>query len=162
MKHLSIIIPAFNAEATINRCLDSVYSLPISEDAFEVIVVDDCSTDHTVDLIRAYEKKHPNLILLAQLQNHRQGAARNRGLGVAKGEYIVFLDSDDEIVSGAVSALNVSRKNSLDMAIMRFERFSSDGHLDRECFLPYKSDTVLTGVAFQTEYPFWCTGPCVY
>jgi glycosyltransferase involved in cell wall biosynthesis len=162
MKHLSIIIPAYNAEATINRCLDSVYSLPVSEDRFEVIVVDDCSTDYTVDLIRAYENNHSNLVLLVQPENRRQGAARNLGLSAAKGEYIVFLDSDDEIVPGAISALNVSQKNSLDMVVMRYERFSSDGHLDRECVLPYKSDTVFTGIAFQTEYPYWCTGPCVY
>ena len=85
--------PSYNSQSTINRCLDSVYALPIPEDEYEVIVIDDCSTDHTVDIIKVYEHTHSNLTLLVQLQNHRQGAARNRGLEVAQGEYIFFLDT---------------------------------------------------------------------
>lgn len=162
MKHFSIIIPAYNAEATINRCLDSVYALSVSEDEFEVIVVDDCSTDHTVEIVRSYGQIHPNLTLLVQPRNHRQGAARNRALSVAQGDYISFLDSDDEIVSGVLSALSVSEMYDLDMVVMRYEVFSSEGHLEREGILPYESDTVFTGVAFQMEYPYWCSGPCAY
>ena len=162
MLSFTIIIPAYNAEATINRCLNSVYALPVSEDEFEVVVIDDCSTDHTVEIIRAFEQVHPNLTLLIQSQNHRQGAARNRGLFVAQGDYIVFLDSDDEIVSGVLPALSLARKNDLDMVVMRYEKVSSEGVLERESVLPYASDKIFTGIAFQTEYPYMCTAPWAY
>lgn len=162
VKRFSIIIPSFNSQATINRCLDSVFALPITEDEYEVIVIDDCSTDNTVGIIEAYEQVHSNLTLLVQPQNHRQGAARNRGLQIAQGDCIVFLDSDDEIVSGVLSAWNLSQKNDLDMVVMRCEKLNSEGNLDIEYNLPFAPDYVFTGVAFQTEYPCWCTAPWAY
>ena len=162
MKLFSIIIPSFNSQATINRCLDSVYALPIPEDEFEVIVIDDCSTDRTVDIIEEYEQIHSNLTLLVQQQNHRQGAARNRGLQIAQGDCIVFLDSDDEIVSGVLSAYNLSKKNDLDIVVMRCVKVDSEGNTNNEYNLPYAPDYVFTGVDFQTEYPYWCTAPWAY
>lgn len=158
----SIIIPTYNAKATINRCLDSVYVLPVPEEVFEVIIIDDCSTDETVEAIKHYEKEHHNLVLLIQTHNHRQGAARNRGIEIAQGEYIVFLDSDDEIEPGVLSAVAVSRKYDLDMAVMHYRRLSSDGNLDKEYILPYAPDAVFSGVTLQTEYPFWCSTPWAY
>ena len=162
MKRFSIIIPAFNAQATIKRCLDSVYALSVPEDEYEVIVIDDCSTDHTVEIIDTYGQDHSNLTLLVQSQNHRQGAARNRGLQIAQGECVLFLDSDDELVSGVLSALDLSQKNELDMVVMRCERIDSEGNVDIEYSLPLAPDCIFTGVAFQTEYPYWCTAPWAY
>ena len=125
-------------------------------------MIDDCSTDRTVDAVEAYGRVHSNLTLLVQPQNHRQGAARNRGLEIAHGEFIVFLDSDDEIAPGVLSAWNLSKKYDLDMAVMHCVKLSFDGTLDREFVLPYASDMVITGVSLQTEHPFWFTGPCAY
>ena len=88
---ISFIIPAFNASQTIVRCLDSIYSLVIPETEYEVIVIDDCSNDDTVTVIESYALSHENLTLLRQSENHRQGAARNRGLEIAKGQYIFYL-----------------------------------------------------------------------
>ena len=91
----SFIIPAYNASSTIVRCLDSIYTLGLAEQDFEVVCIDDCSTDNTIEVIEHYAKKHSNITLLRQARNHRQGAARNRGVSIAKGEYIVFVDSYD-------------------------------------------------------------------
>jgi glycosyltransferase involved in cell wall biosynthesis len=159
---LSIIIPAFNAQATISRCLDSVYCLPVSEDEFEVIVIDDCSTDSTVDIVRTYEQVHDNLVFLFQPVNSRQGAARNRGLRVAKGKYICFLDSDDEIRHGVLSAINLAERNSLELTIMRSVKVSLDGEITYNYILPYDSNDVFSGISFQCNHPFWCTGPVLY
>ena len=90
MIKLSFIIPAYNASATIIAGLDSIYSLPLEESNFEVVCVDDCSSDDTVAIIRKYAQSYSNLVLLCQKENHRQGAARNRGLEVAKGKYIML------------------------------------------------------------------------
>jgi glycosyltransferase involved in cell wall biosynthesis len=162
MKRFSIIIPAYNAETTIKRSLDSVYVLPVSEDEYEVIVIDDCSNDQTVDIVKAYAQFHPNLTLIIQPQNHRQGAARNRGIKVAQGDCVVFLDSDDEIALGILPAWDLLQKTDSDMVVMRFDKFSNEGDLKSEVSLPYTSDMVFTGVALQTEHPFFCTAPWAY
>ena len=80
----SFIIPAYNASKTIVRCLDSIYRLPLNAEEFEVIVVDDCSIDNTIELVEWYAKNRTNITLLRQPENHRQGAARNRGVLIAK------------------------------------------------------------------------------
>lgn len=75
----SFIIPAYNASMTIVRCLDSIYKLSLNENEYEVLVIDDCSIDNTVEIVEGYAKRRTNITLLRQLENHRQGAARNRG-----------------------------------------------------------------------------------
>jgi len=88
---VTALIPAFNAEQTIERALDSVFGQGLA--SLEVIVVDDGSVDRTVDRVRAYRGGRVRLIPLA----HNQGvsAAMNAGLQAARGEFIAFLDSDD-------------------------------------------------------------------
>lgn len=159
---VSFIIPAYNASKTIIRCLDSVIKLRIDRSEYEVIVIDDCSLDHTAELVKEIAENQHNLILLRQIKNHRQGAARNRALSIAKGKYIVFLDSDDEIASGVLSAIDLAERNSLEMTIMRSERLSLDGAVEYIYELSYDSNTVFSGVDFQNNHPFWCTGPVLY
>ena len=158
----SIIIPAYNAELTITRCLNSIYALSIQETEFEVIVIDDCSTDRTVTFIEEFKQVHPNIVLLKQPQNHRQGAARNRGLSIAKGKYVVFLDSDDEIQSGLISALEHAETSDLDMTIMKGGVIGSDGLTTKTYSLPYKSNEIFSGTSFQLSHRFWCTAPWPY
>lgn len=119
---LSYIIPVFNGGKCISFCLDSIYSLPLHEDEYEVIVVDDCSTDYTMQVLRDYASKHPNMIVLHQEVNQRQGAARNRGIDVAKGEYIAFCDADDTIVAeGVMNALKAVSETKADICYFDFE-----------------------------------------
>lgn len=91
MKKFSIIIPAFNVEKYIGKCINSILKQTFTD--FEIIVIDDNSTDDTVKIVEQYNDERICLI-----KNHRRkfaGGARNRGIRAAKGEYIVFLDSDD-------------------------------------------------------------------
>lgn len=89
---VSVVIPAYNREGTIKRAVDSVLNQTYPD--IEVIVVDDGSTDHTVEIVREYQDKRVQIIC----QKERGGAnkARNTGIANAKGEYIAFQDSDDE------------------------------------------------------------------
>ena len=98
----SIIIPAYNAEAYLQRCLDSIFSQEF--DDYEVIVINDGSTDRTAALLEEYASIHPNLQVLTQ-SNHGMSTARNRGIDKAKGDYILFVDSDDELMPHALSNL---------------------------------------------------------
>lgn len=95
---LSIIIPAYNAEAYLPQCLDSILAQEHKD--CEVIVVDDGSTDGTAALLERY----PDVKVVHQ-ENHGMSTARNRGLDEARGEYILFVDSDDLLTAGALETL---------------------------------------------------------
>ena len=85
----SIIIPVYNGEQYIKNCLDSIYRQGLGDDDFEVICVNDCSTDNTAQVISEYGKFHQNLRLINHETNRRQGGARNTGVKVAEGKYIL-------------------------------------------------------------------------
>lgn len=159
---ISFIIPVYNASATIRRCLDSIYALSIEESLFEVVAIDDCSTDTTVELVKEFACCHSNLVLLCQPENHRQGAARNRGIAVAKGEYIAFVDSDDETANGVITAVQLAEENDLDMVAIRCTVVDQEGKIDREVSLPDNRDKVFAGMELQTEFAFWGTAPWHY
>ena len=159
---VSFIIPAYNASATIKRCLDSIFALPIEESVYEVIVIDDCSTDNTIESLKDYSIGHSNLVLLYQKENHRQGAARNRGVAVARGKYIAFVDSDDETAKGVITAVQLAEENDLDMVAIRCTVVGKEGKTDREVSLPYNRDEVFTGMELQAEFAFWGTAPWHY
>lgn len=89
MKRVSVIIPAYNKEESILETLDSVFSQTFKN--YEVLVIDDGSTDRTKDVVMSYSKD----IVYKYQENQGQGAARNTGIEAAKGNYIVFLDADD-------------------------------------------------------------------
>lgn len=109
---LSFILPCYNVERYIVDCLNSIYSQDMPEDEFEVICVNDCSTDGTRDIIAQYMSQHQNLTLIDHEKNMNVGAARNSGLEVAKGEYIWFVDPDDMIRPNIVD--NVYQKAKAD------------------------------------------------
>lgn len=89
---VSVIIPAYNVEKYLERCLMSLIKQTLLE--IEIIVIDDGSTDKTLEIAREFEKLDARIKVLSQT-NQKQGAARNRGLEVAKGEFIGFVDADD-------------------------------------------------------------------
>ena len=89
---VSVIIPVYNTEKYLRECLESVASQTLK--AIEIICVDDGSTDQSGAVIVGYMEKDPRIRLLRQ-ENSGSGAARNRGIRSARGEYIAFLDADD-------------------------------------------------------------------
>jgi glycosyltransferase involved in cell wall biosynthesis len=91
----SIIVPAYNASEFIERCLKSLLNQDFSKDEFEVIVVDDASTDTQNEIIEKYIGNYYNLRLVRHSVNKRQGGARNTGFDYSKGAYIIFVDADD-------------------------------------------------------------------
>lgn len=89
---LSVIIPVYNCETYLERCLESVINQTINE--IEILCVDDGSTDNSVSIIQEYACSDERIVLLRQ-KNQGAGIARNKGLQSAKGEYVAFLDADD-------------------------------------------------------------------
>ena len=99
---VSVIIPAYNAGKYIQECLDSVLSQTYQN--LEIIVIDDGSIDETYEIVKAYSNKFARLILVHQ-ENGGVCAARNKGLDLASGEYIMFVDADDYLRLDAVELL---------------------------------------------------------
>jgi len=93
---LSIIIPVYNVEKHISRCLDSLINQDIDKSEYEVIIISDGSKDNSIPIAERYCKLHVNFSIYHQ-ENQGVGAARNKGLSLAKGDYIYFLDPDDYI-----------------------------------------------------------------
>lgn len=94
MKKVSVIVPAFNVENCISRCLDSLVNQTLND--IEIIVIDDGSIDNTYSIAHNYSQKDDRIKVFTQ-ENQKQGAARNSGLEIAQAEYVIFVDSDDVI-----------------------------------------------------------------
>lgn len=94
MCKISIIITAYNSEVYLEKCLDSIYNQTYKD--FEIILINDGSTDHTQQICEKYASTHNNLTLISQI-NAGIAKARNVGLNASKGEYITFADSDDYV-----------------------------------------------------------------
>lgn len=94
MDRVSVIIPVYNSESTIDKCVQSVLSQTYSN--IEIILVDDGSTDKSGEICRKYERRYSNVIYMYQ-QNQGVSAARNNGIQNATGKWIAFVDSDDYI-----------------------------------------------------------------
>lgn len=95
MPKVSIIVPVYNEEEYVSTCLLSLINQTL--DDIEIILIDDNSTDNSLNILLDYAKKYPNIKVYHNEKNIGQGASRNRGLSLATGEYIGFVDSDDYI-----------------------------------------------------------------
>ena len=119
MPKVSIIIPAYNIEKYLSACLDSALSQDFSN--YEIVVIDDGSTDNTPKISDEYAKKYENVITIHQ-KNSGLSSARNTGIKRAKGEYVALIDGDDIIAPNFLARLYqaVTKTNS-DIAICNFQ-----------------------------------------
>lgn len=117
---ISIIIPAYNAERFLSRCLSSVYHTTLPEYSFEVIAVNDGSRDNTISILHKYHDEHSNLKVINQ-PNGGVSIARNNGIVASSGDYVLFLDADDELIDGALAKVYafLSEHEPMDMLVTR-------------------------------------------
>ncbi|MBQ8459730.1 glycosyltransferase family 2 protein [bacterium] len=123
MVKISVIVPVYNTEKYIERCLDSLVNQTLKE--LEIICVDDGSDDKSLDILNSYAQKYSNIKVLTQ--NHKkQGAARNLGFTYAQGEYIGYVDSDDWVDENYYEKLyNSAQKYNCDVALATNVRIGS-------------------------------------
>ena len=116
---LSIIIPAYNAESYLRRCIDSIFKQEINKNEFEVIIIDDGSQDKSYDIALAIASEHKNIFVYTQ-RNSGQAVARNIGLEKAKGKYVMFVDSDDYLIENTIlKVLDIAEENQLEICETR-------------------------------------------
>ena len=126
MPHLSVVIPAFNAEHTLASAIKSVIAIP--DFRVEIICVDDGSTDGTKDVIATFAAQHESVRAVYQGTNSGVAKARNAGISNATGHYISFLDADDEVdPDGVAQALEKAFSNAADIAIGSYTIRQSNG-----------------------------------
>ena len=163
----SVVIPVYNTEDYLPACLDSV--LAQTQREIEVILVDDGSTDGSLEIEHVYAAADPRVRVIQQ-PNLRQGTARNRGLAIARGEYVYFMDSDDLLLPDCFeTCYRICRHNNLDFVTFDSAGFLDDPSIERPDLFPEMRDRskdvtceVIDGPTFWERYftkgmtPFLC------
>lgn len=145
---LSFIMPFYNGAKTVVRALDSIYELALPMTEFEVIIVDDCSPVMADDILEEYKTTRPNISVVRQSKNTRQGGAKNTGISLAKGKYIAFIDQDDMInsVNMCLAIIKVL-ENDADVISCHYSILHKNGQL-QDIGVDYPKTNVLTGAEF--------------
>jgi CDP-glycerol glycerophosphotransferase len=123
---VSVIMPVYNTEEYLRECLDSLCNQTLED--IEIICIDDASTDGSLDILNHYAEKDARIKVLRNLTNNGQSISRNKGLKIAIGEYVTFLDSDDYIERDAYEILyKFAHDYNHDLVVYDAIRFNDDG-----------------------------------
>ena len=152
---LSIIVPVYNVEAFLNKCVDSLLDQDLSREDYEIVLVDDGSTDSSGALCDTLAAEHGNIRVIHQ-RNRGLSGARNAGIPVASGDYVLFVDSDDFLCPNVLGTL-VGLMESKELDILRFNY--QNVNMEGAVFEPNKyvkpfvdySDVVCDGETFLNE-----------
>ncbi len=158
---LSIIIPAYNVEKYLLECLDSV--LKQDNEQIEILIIDDGSEDSTFKIAEQYSTENSQVFCFAK-ENGGPSAARNFALERARGDYILFLDSDDQLADGAVSSIfERLNETSPDVLIGRYcsfydsstDAFPCEYQLNREIIRKYRGEKLLEYLVQDKTYDWY-------
>lgn len=134
---VSVIVPVYNAEKYLQKCLDSI--LQQSLENIEILVVDDGSKDHSADIIRKYEHKYSHKIRAIYQKNQGQSAARNVAIEQASGEFLAFVDSDDYVGTEFLEKMyNIAVAENSDMVICNYTKIAENGEIIQKCEINYQ------------------------
>ena len=122
MINISIIIPVYNSRKYLHDCLYSIYEEKPFLKNFEVIAVNDGSTDNSLNILKQYAEKYPNIIVINNKKNEGQSVARNTAISKARGEYLMFVDSDDTIEKSSLKKL-LKQANVLQTDVIGYNAF---------------------------------------
>src|SRR5574344_1996532 len=153
MPSLSIIVPSYNADKYLQRCINSLLHQDIQNAEYEIIIIDDGSTDKTLEIAHEFEGRSENITVISQT-NQGQSAARNAGLNIAKGLYVWFVDGDDYIEENCLSGLlNECMKVDVDEYVFGLKKQlnKNDMHYSRQCIQPVSLGVVMSGLQALVE-----------
>lgn len=165
---VSIIIPVFNVEDYLAECIDS--ALKQSHQNKEIIIIDDGSTDRSGSIIRKYKSAHKEIISTT-IKNQGQSVARNVGLELSSGDYIIFLDSDDWLEHDAISkCLDTAKRLNVDIVFFGGQAFADGLPPEKAAEFNYERDIALCDRAMESRTLFetlinsnqYIVSPCLY
>lgn len=119
---VSVIVPIYNAEKYLRKCIDSLVAQTYRD--VEIILINDGSIDRSSDICRDYNKKFSNIVYIEQ-ENKGEGGARNSGLKICKGDYVIFCDSDDELPPDSIEEL-MNNVCGVEMVVGGIEKKDTD------------------------------------
>lgn len=138
MVDISIVVPVYNVEEYLNKCIDSLIAQTFKN--IEIILVEDCSTDKSKQICKDYESKYENIKLIYHSKNMGLAQARNTGISVATGKYIAFVDSDDWVKPNMYELLYRKIENeNLDIVVCGYEEAYDDEKYVTFKFSQYKN-----------------------
>ena len=133
--NVSIIIPVYNSEKYISKCLDSLINQTYKD--YELLIVNDGSTDNSQNIINEYKNKYPEIIVLKEQENLGVAVTRNNAIEEAKGKYIMFIDNDDFVDKDYVETfVKEIEKNDYDVILGGYRRPNKEGKIVKELKLP--------------------------
>ena len=133
MCDISIVIPIYNVEKYLRKCLDSVYSLNL--DNKEVILVNDGSTDTSINILNEFKNKYPNKTKIISQKNQGLSEARNIGIKNSNGKYILFIDSDDFIIPTETEEfINFGLDKKVDILIGNYREYYNENYVVQKSF----------------------------
>lgn len=118
---ISVIIPVYNVEKYLHECLDSILCQDL--DNFEIVCVEDCSTDNSMSILKDYATRYPMIRIVEYGCNKGQAYARNRGMEIAKGKYLYFMDSDDILCASDRLSLIYNRAEKEKLDVLLFDAY---------------------------------------
>lgn len=126
MPKVSVIVPVYNVEKYIGRCIESIQKQTLED--WELILVDDCGYDNSMDIVREYAAKDCRIRYVESASNAGPMVAREKGYKLATGKYVFFLDSDDTIPNNALdNMINAANNSGSDIIMGQMERVWEDG-----------------------------------
>lgn len=154
MIKFTIIIPVFNTEKYLGKCIDSVIQQSFNN--YEIIIVNDKSTDNSKIICEKYKSMYDSIIFIDKDENEGLSEARNSALRVAAGEYIVFLDSDDWLIEGALLDVNniIIDNDGPDIVINRIRSYHEKENVYIDC--NYKFDLDVLSKAIPIDVFDYC------
>ena len=149
---LSIIVPVYNVEQYLSKCLDSLLQQNIAVEDYEIIVVNDGSMDGSLSIAEKYAEKNKNIKVINQ-ENQGPGGARNTGINYAIGRYLFFVDSDDYIESNCLNDLlqYTEEEDDLDALRFNYRRVYENGRIAETEKLVLSNKKIKTGKKFISD-----------
>ena len=152
MKLLSIIIPIYNVEPYVERCIRSLEDQSLLKDEYEIICINDGSPDNSKDVVQRLQKEFDNIVLIDQ-ENQGVSMARNNGIDIAKGKYLFMIDPDDYVKPNSLKEkLDVIFNNDLDVGITGYIILDEKGEQEY-CYDSESSEyIILPGIDYDYKY----------
>ena len=140
---ISVIVAIYNVEQYLERCLESIVHQDLSQDEYEVLLIDDGSTDNSLEIAKKYEHQQSNFKVFTK-ENGGLSSVRNFGIDYAEGQFIMHVDADDFLEENVIGkVVEVAENNDLDLCFFRYIRYPDNLHVDN--FRKFPHYQIFTG-----------------